>query len=64
MDEQAHEYAMSYWADGNRASTCREILAGPNPIVMAAKVAVNIMREDFDRDMAEEFIRILEDQME
>lgn len=67
MDEQAIKYATAY-INGNRTSTCRDILernAGPAPYarvsaaVMASKVVVRIMREDHDSDMAEEFIRLL-----
>lgn len=58
MDEQALEYATSY-VNGNRNSTCREILAGLNPAIMASMVTLRICREDKDSGMAEEFIRIL-----
>lgn len=63
MNEQARTYATSY-VNGNRYSTCREILAGPNPVVMASMVAVIICREDKDSGMAEEFIRILQNVIE
>lgn len=61
--EQTRGYVDGY-INGNRNTTCLSILAGPNPAVMASKVAVIICREDKDCGMAEEFIRILEEQTE
>lgn len=58
MDEKAREYAISY-INGNRDMTCLEIIAGPNPAIMAAMVAVRICRADKDSGMAQEFIRLL-----
>lgn len=69
VDEQARIYADAY-VNGNRTDTCLAILERhPGPAsyargcaaVMAAKVAVIIMRED--QDMVEEFIRLLESQI-
>lgn len=61
MNEQARTYATSY-VNGNRYSTCREILAGPNPAVMASMVALVIGA--IAVGMAEEFIRILQNVIE
>ena len=62
MDEQALEYATSYY-NGNRNSTCLDILAGPNPAIMASMVTLRMCRWT-NSDLAEEFIRVLESSTE
>ncbi len=59
--DRATLYARHY-LDGNRNSVCSEILAGPNPAVMASIVTLELSRIAVVA-VAEEFIRILESQI-
>lgn len=63
----ADDYVESY-INGNRKSVCLEILAGPNPPVMAALMTLKLSQIRDQKAIgigtAEEFIRILAAQIE
>lgn len=55
-DEKAEAFTTSY-INGNRTSVCRDVLASPNPAIMASLVTRKLCRLSFDD--ADTFIRIL-----
>ena len=58
--KRSNELAANYMIGSCSKTVCLDILAGANPAVMASLVTKNIIRLG-GFDMADEFIRILED---
>ena len=58
MDDQRINEMTLQWLNGNREAVSLEILACPNPAIVASKVTRKLCRMSFDD--ADRFIRILE----
>ncbi|KKK92405.1 hypothetical protein LCGC14_2703280, partial [marine sediment metagenome] len=58
MEDQRINELATQWLNGNRETTSLEILALPNPAIVASKIVRKLCRMSFED--ADRFIRILE----